>query len=106
MSALFTQCPGNTVQTGTGKVDPARKFKCTTAARDYAISFFPTTYNGFNPSFRLHGTFLTVLDGMILTLTRSARVKQTQTCFYSFSHNDLNWPLIEYVFPIQQGKCI
>jgi len=23
-----------TVQTGTGKVDPARKFKCTTAARD------------------------------------------------------------------------
>ena len=33
MSALFTQCPGDTVQTGTGKVDPARKFKCTTAAR-------------------------------------------------------------------------
>ena len=27
-----------TVQTGTGKVDPARKFKCTTAARDiYSI---------------------------------------------------------------------
>ena len=25
-------CPGDTVQTGTGKVDPARKFKCTTAA--------------------------------------------------------------------------
>ena len=24
----------NTVQTGTGKVDPARKFKCTTAARE------------------------------------------------------------------------
>ena len=23
-------CPGDTVQTGTGKVDPARKFKCTT----------------------------------------------------------------------------
>ena len=23
-----------TVQTGTGKVDPAQKFKCTTAARD------------------------------------------------------------------------
>ena len=68
--------------------------------------FFRTTYNGFNPSFRLHGTLLTVLDGMILILTRSARVKQTQTCFYSFSHNDLNWPLIEYVFPILQGKCI
>ena len=31
MSALFTQCLGDTVQTGTGKVDPARKFKCTTA---------------------------------------------------------------------------
>ena len=29
MSTLFTQCPGDTVQTGTGKVDPARKFKCT-----------------------------------------------------------------------------
>ena len=26
--ALFTQCPGDTVQTGTGKVDPSRKFKC------------------------------------------------------------------------------
>ena len=26
-----------TVQTGTGKVDPARKFKCTTAARDVNI---------------------------------------------------------------------
>jgi len=26
-------CPGDTVQTGTVKVDPARKFKCTTAAR-------------------------------------------------------------------------
>ena len=33
MSALFTQCLGDTVQTGTGNVDPARKFKCTTAAR-------------------------------------------------------------------------
>ena len=27
--ALLTQIPGDTVQTGTGKVDPARKFKCT-----------------------------------------------------------------------------
>ena len=26
-----------TVQTGTGKVDPARKLKCTTAARDFPI---------------------------------------------------------------------
>ena len=25
--------PGDTVQTGTGKVDPTRKFKCTTTAR-------------------------------------------------------------------------
>ena len=33
MSALLTQSPGDTVQTETGKVDPARKFKCTTAAR-------------------------------------------------------------------------
>ena len=33
MPTLFTQCPGDTVQTGTGKVVPARKFKCTTAAR-------------------------------------------------------------------------
>ena len=33
MSALLTQSPGDTVQTGTGKFDPARKFKCTTAAR-------------------------------------------------------------------------
>ena len=34
MSALLTQSPGDTVQTRTGKVDPARKFKCTTAVRD------------------------------------------------------------------------
>jgi len=34
VSALFTLCPCGTVQTGTEKVDPARKFKCTTAARD------------------------------------------------------------------------
>ena len=34
MSALLTQSPGDTVQTVTGKIDPARKFKCTTAARD------------------------------------------------------------------------
>jgi len=27
LSALFTQCPSDTIQTGTGKVDPARKFK-------------------------------------------------------------------------------
>ena len=33
MSSLLTQCPSGTVQTGTEKVDPARKFKCTTAAR-------------------------------------------------------------------------
>jgi len=34
VSALFAQCPGDKVHTGTGKVDPARKFKCTTAARE------------------------------------------------------------------------
>ena len=34
VSALLTQCPGDTVQTKTGKVDPAQKFKCTTATRD------------------------------------------------------------------------
>ena len=38
------QSPRDTVQTGTGRVDPARKFKCTTAARIY------TTYQGRGPS--------------------------------------------------------
>ena len=33
MSALLTQCPCRAVKTGTGKVDPVRKFKCTMAAR-------------------------------------------------------------------------
>ena len=38
MFALLTR-PGDTIQTGTGKVNPARKFKCTTAARElYTIS--------------------------------------------------------------------
>ena len=45
MSALFTQCPGDTVQTGTGKVDPARKFKCTTAARADVIF---SRFSGFS----------------------------------------------------------
>ena len=34
MFALLTQSPSDTVQTGTGKVDSARKFKYTTAARE------------------------------------------------------------------------
>ena len=33
-SSYFKICTGDTIQTGTGKVDPARKFKCTTTARD------------------------------------------------------------------------
>ncbi len=32
---LYLPGPVDTEQTGTGKVDPARKFKCTTAARVY-----------------------------------------------------------------------
>jgi len=42
VSALFKQCPGDTVQTGTGEVDPARKFKCTTAARGREKNILPT----------------------------------------------------------------
>jgi len=34
VSASFTQCPGDALQTGTGKLDPAAKFKCTMAARE------------------------------------------------------------------------
>ena len=45
MSALYTQCPGDAVQTGTGKVDPARKFKCTTAARDYQYILLSLRHN-------------------------------------------------------------
>ena len=45
MSTLWQQCLHGpvlsielgTVQTGTGKVDPAQKFKCTRAARDHHI---------------------------------------------------------------------
>ena len=33
MSTVIDQCPGDTVHSGTGKVDPVRKFKCTTADR-------------------------------------------------------------------------
>jgi len=40
VSALFTQCLDNTVQTGTGKVDPDWKFISTTVARDKFIIFF------------------------------------------------------------------
>ena len=37
MSALLTQCPCDTVQTGTGKVDPARKLKCDIRARNLRV---------------------------------------------------------------------
>ena len=47
VSALFTQCPGDTVQTEPGKVDPARKFKCTTAARVDALEPKNVYYVGF-----------------------------------------------------------
>ena len=43
MSALLTQSPDDTVWTGTGKVDPACKFKCTKAAR--APISFPVKIN-------------------------------------------------------------
>ena len=34
VDCLLCQCLYGTVQTGSGKVDPARKFKCTTAVRE------------------------------------------------------------------------
>ena len=47
MPALFSQCPGDAVQTGTGKVDLARIFKCTKAARNFTrfttVPFNPRT---------------------------------------------------------------
>jgi len=51
VSALFTQCPGGTVQTGTKKVDPARKFKCTMAAREMFMQtvIFKSTRNLLEP---------------------------------------------------------
>ena len=45
MSALLTQCPCFTVQTGTGKVDPARKLKCTTVARGMYVYFTAVLYS-------------------------------------------------------------
>ena len=45
MSALFTQCPGDTVQTGTRKVDPARKLKYNMAARVRCVSLIGGVLN-------------------------------------------------------------
>jgi len=50
VSALFTQYPGDTVQTGTGKVDPALKFKCTMAARAFWFQKWP--YKTFSESIK------------------------------------------------------
>ena len=41
---IYIQYPGDTGQTGTGKVDPARIFKCTTAARDLTVSIVPSSW--------------------------------------------------------------
>ena len=35
VEGILIQSLGDTVQTGTGKVDPARKFKCTSAAGEH-----------------------------------------------------------------------
>ena len=51
VSALFTQCPGDTVETRTGKVDPARKFKCSTAARAHTIYMNKPNQKPNSPSF-------------------------------------------------------
>ena len=53
MSALFTQCPGDTVQTGTRKVDPAPKFKCTRAGRDIL---------NYSPTVMFRGTHCSLVD--------------------------------------------
>ena len=45
MSALVTQCLGDTVQTRTGKVGPARKFKYTMAARVCCVSLIGGVLN-------------------------------------------------------------
>ena len=55
MSALFSLCPGDTVQTGTGKVDPARNFKCGRSTRvpSSTLRHFPsysTVYNDYFPA--------------------------------------------------------
>ena len=42
---LLTYCPCGTVKAGTGKVDPARKFKCTTAARDIVMHIYSYMYH-------------------------------------------------------------
>ena len=42
MSALLTLGPCGTVQTGTGKVDPARKFKFTPASREQLAPVYKT----------------------------------------------------------------
>ena len=49
MSVLYTQCPGDTVQTGTGKVDPTQKFKFTAAARVHrkCIIILMPTYKAY-----------------------------------------------------------
>ena len=45
VSALLTQCPGDAVQTGTRKVDQARKFKFSTAARDPMSGRYSTNWD-------------------------------------------------------------
>ena len=48
MSALLTQSLYGTVQTGTGKVDLARKLKCATAAR-----VLVGRWNGFKNNYNI-----------------------------------------------------
>ena len=47
MSALLTQCPCGTVQTWTGKVDPARTLKCTTTVRALYFTLQPRINDGY-----------------------------------------------------------
>jgi len=70
VSAFFTQCSGDTVQTGTGKVDPAQKFKCTTSTAAREQNFSEIIARGFNGSVNISEScdFQSQFDPFYITL--------------------------------------
>ena len=70
MSGRYTQCPGDTVKTETGKVDPASKFKWTTEARGQVIhDFAPKLINYFSCNISIYlSTHLTIYLNFIFYL--------------------------------------
>ena len=87
--ALFNQCPGDTVQTGIGKDDRARKFKCTKAGRDW--SRFQTATKSFSNFNALNFDVLSLTHLNVFEVLTHTHLKITNYMVLGFSFLRSKW---------------